>query len=103
MKDKSRAGHTSGLEFKEKQVFDIDEDNSNPLFGTYVIETVHKDKSAEDIWTLYMTLTRVDEAFRCMKSDLGTRPVYHQIAGRTKGHLFISVLAYHLLINIEHK
>ena len=103
LEDKSRAGHTSGLEFKEKQVFDIDEDNSNPLLGTYVIETVHKDKSAEDIWTLYMTLTRVEEAFRCMKSDLGTRPVYHQIARRTKGHLFISVLAYHLLINIEHK
>ena len=50
-----------------------------------------------------MTLTRVEEAFRCMKSDLETRPVYHQIARRTKGHLFISVLAYHLLINIEYK
>ncbi|MEW6424537.1 MAG: hypothetical protein AB1523_07280 [Bacillota bacterium] len=30
------------------------------------------------------------------------RPVYHQIAERTKAHLFISVLAYHLLISIEH-
>jgi len=38
-----------------------------------------------------------------MKSDLGTRPVYHQIDRRTKGHLFISVLAYHLLVNIEYK
>jgi transposase len=64
---------------------------------------VLKDKSAEDIWSLYMTLTRVEEAFRCMKSELGTRPVFHQIARRTEGHLFISVLAYHLLINIEYK
>ena len=103
LEDKSRIGYASELKFEEKQVFDFDEDNSNPLHGTYVIETVHKDKSAEDIWTLYMTLTRVEEAFRCMKSDLGTRPVYHQIARRTKGHLFISVLAYHLLINIEYK
>ena len=50
-----------------------------------------------------MTLTRVEEAFRCMKSDLGTRPVYHQIERRTRGQLFIFVLAYHLLINIEQK
>jgi len=103
LEDKSRVGYASELKFSEKQVFDLDEDKSNPLHGTYVIEMVHKDKSAEDIWTLYMTLTRVEEAFRCMKSDLGTRPVYHQIARRTKGHLFISVLAYHLLINIEYK
>ncbi len=30
------------------------------------------------------------------------KPVYHQIAQRTKAHLFISVLAYRLLISIEH-
>jgi len=91
------------LKFHEKPVFDVDKHVDNPLHGTYVIETGLKDKSAEDIWTLYMTLTRVEEAFRCMKSDLGTRPVYHQIARRTKGHLFISILAYHLLINIEYR
>ena len=51
------------------------------------------DKSAEDIWSLYMTLTRVEEAFRCMKSELGTRPIFHQIARRTQAHLSISVLA----------
>jgi transposase len=101
--DTSRPGYASELKFHEKPVFDIEEHDTNPLHGTYVIETVLKDKSAEDIWSLYMTLTRVEEAFRCMKSELGTRPVFHQIARRTEGHLFISVLAYHLLINIEYK
>jgi transposase len=101
--DTGNPGVATGLKFYEKPVFDIDKCEDDPLHGTYVIETGLKDKSAEDIWTLYMTLTRVEEAFRCMKSDLGTRPVYHQIARRTKGHLFISILAYHLLINIEYK
>jgi transposase len=99
--DKSRDGYVSELNFHEKPVFDIEEHDSDPLSGTYVIETGLKDKNAEEIWSLYITLTRVEEAFRCMKSDLGTRPVYHQIARRTRGHLFISVLA--LLINIEYK
>jgi transposase len=101
--DNSRSGCVSELKFRENPVFDIEQNDSDPLNGTYVIETVLKNKSAEEIWELYMTLTRVEEAFRCLKSDLGTRPVYHQIARRTEGHLFISVLAYHLLVNIEYK
>ncbi|MHB1732291.1 hypothetical protein [Ferrimicrobium acidiphilum] len=48
-----------------------------------------------------MTLTRVENAFRSLKSDLGLRPVYHQLATRTAAHLFISVLGYHLLSAIE--
>ncbi len=71
------------------------------LTGCYVIETSHQDLAAADIWRLYTTLTQVEEAFRSLKTDLGMRPVYHQQKSRTEGHLFISVLAYHLLISIE--
>ena len=72
------------------------------LTGCYVIETTHKHLSATEIWRQYMTLTRVEAAFRDLKTDLGIRPVYHQNAERTQAHLFIGVLAYHLLISIEH-
>ena len=41
-------------------------------------------------------------AFKSLKSELGTRPIYHQTAERTKAHLFISVLAYYLLVSIEY-
>lgn len=73
------------------------------LSGCYVIETTHKDYDALEIWKLYMTLTNVEGAFRSLKTDLGMRPVYHHNQKRTEGHLFISVLAYHLLINIERR
>lgn len=71
------------------------------LTGCYVIETSHQDLPAVQIWRLYTTLTQVEEAFRSLKTDLGIRPVFHQQQTRTEGHLFISVLAYHLLICIE--
>jgi len=93
IEDTLRSGYACELKFYEKPVFDIEKHDDNPLNGTYVIETVLNDKSAEDVWSLYMTLTRVEEAFRCMKSELGTRPIFHQIARRTQAHLFISVLA----------
>lgn len=31
------------------------------------------------------------------------RPVYHQLAERTRGYLFTEVLAYHLLVSIDHQ
>jgi hypothetical protein len=33
--------------------------------------------------------------FRSLKTDMGLRPVFHQIDRRVEGHLFISVLARH--------
>ena len=76
-------------------------EEAKPLYGCYVIESSHADMTAEEIWKLYMTLSRVESAFRSMKETLGMRPVYHQTAERSSAHLFITVLAYHLLATIE--
>jgi hypothetical protein len=50
-----------------------------------------------------MTLTQIEEVFRSLKTDLGLRPVYHQTAERTRSHLFLPFLAYHLLSDIEYR
>jgi transposase len=42
-------------------------------------------------------LTDLEAVFRSLKSELGLRPVYHHKTKRVDGHLFISVLAYHLV------
>ena len=41
--------------------------------------------------------TNLESVFRSLKTDLGLRPVFHQIDRRVEGHLFISVLAYHFV------
>ena len=73
------------------------------LTGCYVMEAYgsHAVLSSAEIWQLYMTLHRVEDAFRALKTSLGIRSVYHQTAERTQAHLFISVLAYHLLAVVE--
>lgn len=86
-----------GITWNKKEV----KQKSSILDGCYVIETTHKELDEHSIWKLYMTLTRVESAFKALKSELGMRPVYHKNAERTKGHLFVSVLAYHLLITIS--
>ena len=39
----------------------------------------------------------VEAVFRSLKSELGLRPIYHHKSKRVDGHLFIAVLAYHLV------
>ena len=48
----------------------------------------------------YITLNRIEDAFRSMKSTLGMRPVYHQKEHRVDAHLFITILAYHIMHSI---
>ncbi len=48
-----------------------------------------------------MLLTRVEDAFRDMKSPLMERPIFHHLQDRVQAHIFLCVLAYHLLVAIE--
>ena len=41
--------------------------------------------------------------FRSLKTELGLRPIYHQKTDRVSGHLFISLLAYHLVHTLRTK
>ena len=71
------------------------------LDGSYVLKTDRCDLTAEEIWRLYILLTRVESAFRSMKSPLLERPIFHHLQHRTQTHIFLCVLAYHLLVAIE--
>jgi transposase len=71
--------------------------------GIYCLRTDQKDLTEQQIWDLYTMLTDVEDAFRCMKSHLGLRPIYHQKEARCDGHIFITVIAYHLLHTIRYK
>jgi len=72
-------------------------------FGHYCLRSFGLDWQADKLWKIYMTLIRVEDGFRCLKSELGLRPIYHKIGRRVDGHLFISILAYHLMQSILHR
>ena len=48
-------------------------------------------------------LTELEATFRSMKTELGMRPVYHQKEERVTAHLFITLLAYHLVHTIRYQ
>jgi transposase len=71
--------------------------------GIYCLRTNRKDLEEKQIWEIYTMLSDIEDAFRCMKSELGLRPIYHQKEERCDGHLFITTIAYHLLHTIRFK
>ena len=71
--------------------------------GVYCLRTNRKDLDERKIWDIYTMLTDIEDAFRCMKSELGLRPIYHQKEERCEGHIFITLLAYHVLHTIRFK
>ncbi len=77
----------------------IEEKMTDKLTGSYFLRTNLVTMGPKELWNLYNTLRGVEDAFRFMKSSLGLRPVYHQKEHRVDGHLWITILAYHLIQN----
>lgn len=67
--------------------------------GLYILRTnVANDQlSAEDTVAAYKSLSRVERAFRSLKTtSLEVRPIYHRLESRVKAHIFLCMLAYYL-------
>jgi transposase len=65
--------------------------------GMYTLRSNRLDFTEQEFFNIFSMLTDVEDAFRSMKSELGLRPVYHQKEHRTDGHLFITVIACHIM------
>jgi transposase len=71
------------------------------LDGGYMLRTDRTVLKAQEAWLIYMTLTRAENAFRMMKTPLAERPIFHHLEHRVETHIFLCILAYHLLVAIE--
>jgi transposase len=84
--------------------YSLDEEKrtrAEKLDGSYLLKSDRADLGADEAWRIYMTLTRAEAAFRAIKTPLAERPIFHQKEQRVEAHIFLCVLAYHLLISIE--
>jgi len=73
------------------------------LPGVYCLRTNQTRWDDATLWRTYTMLTDLEAVFRSLKSELGLRPVFHSKTDRVSAHLFISVLAYHLVHTIRYQ
>jgi transposase len=78
----------------------LKEQSDQRFSGAYFLRTDRFDLSEKDIWSIYIMLTQLEEAFCSLKSELLLCPVFHQKEQRSDAHIFITLLAYHLRHNI---
>ncbi len=71
------------------------------LDGGYLLRSDRTDLTAAEAWRMYMTLTRAEGAFRAIKTPLAERPIFRHLEHRVETHIFLCVLAYHLMVAIE--
>ncbi len=81
---------------------DEKKEKQQALDGNYLLKTNRDDLKDDEIWNMYVMLTRVEKAFRDLKTEIKLQPNYHQKEFRVEGHVFIAILAYHLLHSIEY-
>jgi hypothetical protein len=55
------------------------------------------------LWARYVQLTQIKSVFRSLKSEVGIRPIYHQLEHRAEAHILIAFLAYCLQVTLKNR
>jgi transposase len=69
--------------------------------GRYLLRTNLGAQEPERLWTFYIQLTEVEQAFKELKHDLAVRPIFHHNENRIEAHIFVAFLAYCLQVTLK--
>ena len=75
----------------------------NDLMGYYMIVTSEIDRTDEEIIDTYRGLTRIEDSFRIIKSDLKARPIYVSLEKHINAHFLICFIALVMMRLIQNK
>jgi hypothetical protein len=69
--------------------------------GRYLLRTNLGGHDPAQLWSFYIQLTEVEQAFKELKHDLAVRPIYHSSERRIEAHIFVAFLAYCLQVSLK--
>jgi hypothetical protein len=71
--------------------------------GKYFIRTSLNAENEKIVWDIYNSIREIESSFRCLKTDLDLRPIYHKTDQGTMAHLYLGILAYWIVNTIRHQ
>ncbi len=71
--------------------------------GSYLLRSNLTDSDPAKLWTFYLQLVEIEQAFKELKGDLAIRPIYHQTDARIEAHIFVAFLAYCLQVTLKQR
>ena len=60
--------------------------------GRYLLRTNLAGHDPDQLWSFYVQLTEVEQAFKELKHDLAVRPIHHQLELRIEAHICVAFL-----------
>ena len=69
--------------------------------GRYLLRSNMTAEDPATLWRLYMQLIEIEQAFKELKHDLAIRPIFHRREERIEAHIFVSFIAYCLLVTLK--
>jgi len=95
--DINSSGFTLAYHLKKGKI-----ESDERLDGTFLIQTNDNNYSQKKLLNVYKNLSKVENAFKIIKNDLDIRPMFHRKEKRVKGHIYICIISYFLMIAIEY-
>ena len=78
--------------------------NQHPnTHGTYFIRTSLNKKDNATLWQIYNSIREIESTFRCLKTDIDLRPIYHKTDAASTAHIHLALLAYWTVNTIRHQ
>lgn len=71
--------------------------------GCYFIKTNLQTENEQSIWNIYNAIREIESTFRCLKTDLDLRPIYHKNDNATMAHLHLGILGYWLVNTVRYQ
>ena len=68
--------------------------------GRYLLRTNLAAQDPARLWTFYIQLTEVEQAFNELTRDLAVRQIFHRNEDRIEAHIFVAFLAYCLQVTL---
>jgi transposase len=71
--------------------------------GRYLLRTNLDGTDPAELWRYYIQLTEIEQAFKELKGDLAIRPIHHQRDDRIEAHIFVSFVAYCIMVTLKQR
>jgi len=71
--------------------------------GEYFLRYSQEKLTETEIWNLYNMTRDIEATFRCLKTDLDIRPIYHQKDKYIEPHIWLAIIAYQVVNSIRIK
>ena len=71
--------------------------------GVYFLRTNMDVEEERIVWEIYNIIREIESTFRCLKTDLDLRPIYHKRDDATMAHLHLGILAYTVVNTVRQR